>query len=184
MKIFLIILGVIIGLIVLWVLLVNVTNKKAAKMARNVDPLDWINTESFMGFQLLDEWEFTLSRMHHLGMISSMDLGEQKLAYQACKDEKFTFKSTINNLKNIDHVTFEIFKGKLCAINITLKVDEGEDMYEFKRSLWSKYNKAFGKANRTMTGYVYEDKSGSILVLGLDFDTLRVVIPYYTQLIK
>ena len=57
-------------------------------------------------------------------------------------------------------------------------------MYEFKHSLWSKYNQAFGKANRIMTGYVYEGESGSNLVLSLDFDTLRVVIPYYTQLIK
>lgn len=177
MKIFLIILGVIIGIIVLWVLLVNVTNKKATKIARNVNPLDWISTNSFMGFQLLDDWEFTLSRMHHLGMISSMDLGEQKLAYQASKEELFTFKSTVNNLKNIDHVTFEIYKGKLCAINITLKVDEGVDMYEFKRSLYNKYNQAFGKATRIMVGYEYEGKDGSFLVLGLDFDTLRVGIP-------
>lgn len=177
MKIFLIILGIIIGVIILWILLVNVTNKIAAKKAKAINPLDWITTNSFMGFQLLDGWEFTLSRMHHLGMISSMDLGNQKLAYKASKEELFTFKSTVNNLKNVDSVTFEIYEGLLYAINITLKVDEGVDMYNFKKSLFYKYNKTLGKPTRLMIGYEYDGVDGAFMVLGLDYDTIRIGRP-------
>ncbi len=178
MKIFFIILAVIVSIVVIWHLIVSLVDKEAANNVKGIDPLVWISTNSFMGFQLLDDWEFTLSRMHHLGMLSSMDLGEQKLAYQASSKETFTFKTTINNLKHIDHISFEIFEGKLYAIHITLKVEGGESMYEFKKSLYDMYNKAFGKATRIMTGYKYDGIDGSFLVLSLDFDTLRVGMPH------
>ena len=177
MKTFIIILSIIIGLTVLWIFIVNITNKKAAKNARNINPLDWLSTNSFMGFQLLDNWEFVLSRMHHLGLISINDLGGQKMAYLNKRKEVFTLNTTINNLKNIDHITFDIYRGKLCGIGIMLKVDAGQNMDDLKRSLYAKFSTIYGKPSRVMVGYVWEGNDGSHISIGTDYDGVTIGIP-------
>lgn len=181
MKVFLIILGVLIALIALWVLFVKWSNKTASKAVRsaNIDPLDCVTTNSFMGFQLLDGWEFTLSRMIHLGLISQRDLGNYKLAYQASSDEVFHFETTINELKNIEKVTFDIYKGKLWCIEIDLKANKGQDIKDFKRSLIAKYSQRFGKAKSVGSGGTieFEGDDGSYIA----FRILDLVMPGYNS---
>lgn len=178
MKIFLIILGCLVGLIILWVLFALLADKNAAKFARKIKPLqEWIRIDRFMGIRLLDDWEDTLSRMHHLGLITLNDLEEQKLAYQGCTKDIFTFTTTINDLRNIDHITFNIYKGKLSCIGITLKVDNGMDIDDFKRFLYAEYSKSFGKPTRVMVGYVFGEIDGPHLVMSTDYDSITIGIP-------
>lgn len=177
MKTFLIVLSVVIVIIGLWCLFVKSKDKKAARKVREINPFGSLSTNSFMGFQLLDNWEFVLSRMHHLGLISMSDLGEQKMAYLASDKETFTFKTTINDLKNIDHVTFDILRSKLCCIEITLKVDEGQNMDDLKRSMYNKFSTVWGRPTRVMVGYVFDGGDGSHIVISTDYDTLTIGIP-------
>lgn len=180
MKTFLIVLSVaIVVIIVLWCLFVKCKDKKATQMVREINPFHSLSTNSFIGFQLHDNWEFVLSRMHHLGLISLRDLGEQKMAYMERYKDTFTFKTTINILKNIDHVTFEIdvVSGKLFCIEITLKADKGQEMADLKRYLYDIYSKVCGKPIEKADGYVFKEEDGSYITIGTNSDILTIGMP-------
>lgn len=178
MKVFLIIIGLIFGVIVLYILAVNHFHRKAAQKARTIDPLDYLSPNMFMGIEIGDEWEFVLSRMHHVGLISGRSLGLQKYDYINDNQLYFTFESTAKDFENITSASFEIINGKLSGISVHLQAASKQEMEKLKKNLLERYTLRFGSPKKVKAGYAFGEQDGATLIVGAINDDLTIGLPW------
>lgn len=133
MKVFLIILGIVAALFVLFMIFAM---KSSSRAATNINPITSIGYGECMGFRLGDRWDFVLSRMKHVGLITSEQQAQYVKDYKEESAERkrlgmdklpggmsFEFIAS-PNMVNIENIEFHTSKGELDSIIIKLTPEQ------------------------------------------------------------